>query len=275
MPLARRLEGNALRDSEALLDGPAAIIDAGERGGFLPKALRLAADALAAASARRRRAVIALAYPVLLVAAAGAILPLPLAFQSGAAAYLRAAAPVELALACVLGLVFVVLPRLPNDQRARLHRLWASAPVVGAIIVEDARAACLEVLGALLACGATLTTSLPAAVHAGGLLSWRTGLARAEAVLGRGGTLAEALSAAGILDEARAGRIAVAERSGTLDRALPALAKEAHESAQRRFTALAVGAGLVCFLAVAAAVGVVIVSGVHSYIDTIDAATKE
>lgn len=267
--------GDALRDTRALDDGPAAIVDAGERGGFLPKALRLAADAVAAASARRRRAFLALAYPAFLVAAAGAILPLPLAFTSGPAAYLDAAAPFEGSVALALVIAFLVLPRLPTAMRARLDGLFSGIPIVGTIVVEDARAACFEILGALLGAGASLTSSLPAAVRAAGLSSWRFGLGRAETVLSRGGTLAEALAAGGFVDDARAGRISVAERSGTLDRALPALAQEAHEIARRRFTALAAAGGLACFLAVAAAVGLAMVRGLQSYVDAVEDVTKE
>jgi general secretion pathway protein F len=272
--------GDSLRQTRLLDDGPAAVIDAAERGGFLPKGLRLAADTIAAAQARRRRALAALAYPAFLVAAAGVILPLPVAFTSGARAYLRMAVPVELGLGLVLIVVFAIVPQLPASTRARLTLLSSRIPVAGAVIVEDARAAVLEILGALLAAGATLTMALPAAVRCAGLPSPTTtnarfSLARAEEVIARGGTLADALRAGGFVDETRAGRLAVAERSGTLDRILPELAKEASDTASRRFATLAIAAGLASFLLVAAAVGVAITRGMQSYAHAIDDATKE
>lgn len=267
--------GDALRDSDALDDGPAAIVAASERGGFLPRGLRLAADCVKAAQTRRRRAFFALAYPAFLVVCAGVILPLPLIFTKGSAAYLRAGAPFVGSVVALIVLLFVVLPRLPMGARARLDRIVAHVPICGAVIVEDARAACFEVLGALLAAGATLTTALPAAVRASGLPSWPAGLARAEQVLARGGALAEALQAGGFVDDARAGRVAIAERTGTLDKMLPLLGTEARETAQRRFAALVVIIGLVCFGAVAVGIGMAVVSGAQSYIDTIDRATVE
>jgi type II secretory pathway component PulF len=107
------------------------------------------------------------------------------------------------------------------------------------------------------------------------LSSWRFGLERAEQVLARGGTLAEALQAGGFVDDARAGRVAIAERSGTLDKTLPLLGTEAREKSQRRFASLVVVIGLVCFGAVAIGIGMAIISGAESYIETIDRATLE
>lgn len=262
--------GDAMRDSGALDDGPAAILVASERGGFLPRGLRLAADCVKAAQTRRRRAFFALAYPAFLVVCAGVILPLPLIFTKGAGAYFRAGAPFVLSIVAVLVLAFVVVPRLPMSVRANLDRLLSRVPLCGAVVVEDARAACFEVLGALIAAGSTITSALPAAVHASGLASWRAGIARAEQALARGGTLAEALHSGGFIDDARAGRVALAERTGTLDKALPLLATEARDKAQRRFASLVVIIGLVCFGAVAVGVGMAVVSGAQSYFNQVD-----
>jgi type II secretory pathway component PulF len=270
--------GSALLNAGVVDDGPAAIVDAGEHGGFVPLALRLAADNIAADRARRRRALLAVAYPAFLVAAGGVIGPLPLIFSDSFNAYLKAALPTELVLGAVLSVVFIVVPRLPRATRQQLTALLSMVPFIGTTVVEDARAACLAVLGALIDAGASLTTALPAAVRAAGLPSSPAGrfhLARAEQALKRGATLAEALTAGGFVDDACAGRVAIAERAGTLDRTLPLLAKEAGEIASRRFTALAAAFGLLCFLAAAASIGVTAVGGMTSYVNAIDAASTE
>lgn len=266
--------GTALLEAEVLDDGPAAIIDAGEAGGFVPKALRLAADGIAAARARRRRALLALAYPAFLVAAGAVILPLPLLFSDGLGAWVKVALPIEVALAATLGLVFVVVPRLPRRMRQQLTGALTRVPFIGVIVVEDARAAGLDILGALLGAGASLTSSLPAAVRATGLPA-RFNLARVEGVVHRGGTLADALAQGGLVDDSRAGLVALAERTGTLDKTLPLLAKEAGEIARRRFTALLGLFGLACFFAVAAVIGVAAVRGMGAYVDAIDNAARE
>jgi len=266
--------GTALLDAEALDDGAAAIIDAGEAGGFVARALRLAADGIAAARSRRRRALLAIAYPAFLVAAGAIILPLPLLFSDGLSAWVKIVLPVEVALAAALGLVFVVVPRLPRGVRQQLREALTRVPFVGVIAVEDARAAGLDILGALLGAGASLTSSLPAAVRATGLPA-RFSLARAEGVVHRGGTLAEALAQGGLVDDGRAGLLAIAERTGTLDKTLPLLAKEAGEIARRRFTALLGLFGLACFFAVAAVIGISAVRGMGAYVDAIDNAARE
>src|SRR5688500_15409067 len=87
--------GTALRHADVVDDGAAAIIDAGERGGFLPRALRLVAAGIVESRKRRRRALAALAYPAFLVALASVIIPLPRAFAAGGGidAYLAIALP--------------------------------------------------------------------------------------------------------------------------------------------------------------------------------------
>lgn len=270
--------GRALVDAGVVDDGAGAIVDAGGHGGFVPRALRLAADNIAAARARRRRALLAVAYPAFLVAVGGAVLPLPLIFSAGFDAYVKRALPIEVVLAVALVGVFVVVPRLPRATRQRWTALVSVVPVVGAVVVEDARAACFAVLGALLDAGASLTTALPAAARAADLPSAPAGrfhLARAEQTLQRGGSLADALVAGGFVDDEQAGRVAIAERTGALDRALPQLAQEAGERASRRFAGLAVVFGFCCFFAVAGAIAFAAVSGLHAYVDVIDQAGRE
>ncbi len=263
----------ALERGGAVDKAGGAVVAAGERGGFLPRALRLVADDIAEAAARRRRGLLALAYPAFLVVMASVILPLPALVTGGLSAYVARAAPGVVAVAAALFVGLVVLPRLPGGAKAALENALARVPLYGPLVVDTARASCLEALGRLVAAGVPVTLALPTAVAAGGLSSFRAG--DASQTVAAGGTLAQALSAGGVVDERIAARVALAERTGTLDRALPTLAAEARSRARARFIALFAALGLLCFFAIAAAIGAAAVHSTQSYFDAIDAATKE
>ena len=178
----------------------------------------------------------------------------------------------------LLGFAFVVLPRLPRTTRQQITAALIRVPVIGTIVVEDARAACFDVLGALLGAGASMPSSLAAAVRAADLPSSAQGrfsLWRTQQVLERGSTLAEALVAGGFVDDVRAARVALAERTGTLERTLPLLAKDASDAASRRFTTLLAVVGTSSFLAVAGLVGLFAVRGMISYVHVVEEAGRE
>ena len=257
---------DGLRAAGLVDDAGRAIVGAGERGGFLPAALRAVATDADAALARRRRALATLAYPAFLVGAASLILPLPVAVTGGMGAYLARALPGFVVVTAAMLALFVVIPRLPLATRARLTALAARIPVYGAVIAGEKRAAALEVLGRMLAAGVPVSRALPSALAAAGL---------EERALAGGDTLAAALARAGVVDGSATARVALAERTGTLDKALPALAGEARDRAARRFVVLSLALGLVCFLAVAATIGSAVISGARGYFDAIDAATAE
>ena len=270
--------GTALLDSLAIDDGPAALIDAGEVGGFVPRMLRLAADHIAQARARRRRTLGAVAWPAFLLSAGAVVLPLPLLVSEGVGAWAQTALPGLLSMLSLLGFAFVVLPRLPRTTRQQITAALIRVPVIGTIVVEDARAACFDVLGALLGAGASMPSSLAAAVRAADLPSSAQGrfsLWRTQQVLERGSTLAEALVAGGFVDDVRAARVALAERTGTLERTLPLLAKDASDAASRRFTTLLAVVGTASFLAVAGLVGLSAVRGMISYVHVVEEAGRE
>lgn len=267
--------GDALRQAEFLDDGGAAIVNAGVDGGFLPGALRATADLLDERLRRRRRMLLAVAYPAGVLLAACVLLPLPAIVEGGIAAWARLALPGIGAIVATLMLVFVVVPGSSVATRQRLTGLLARLPVVGGIIVDDARATGLDVLQRLLSAGVPATRALPRALLAAGLPSLSQMAPAALAVIDDGGTLSDALGTAGLADDATVGRLAVAEHTGCLDQTLPGLVAELQDRARRRFFALVMGIGVVVGVAGAVVVGWQIVRGFQAYLETIDAVGRE
>lgn len=256
-------------------DAGAAVIGAGERGGFLPAALRAVAADVEERRRRRRRLVLALAYPALLVMLASVILPLPIVVTEGVAAYLASAAPGVAAVVVALLLGGVVAPRLPTRWRSLAVGALARMPLVGGVILDDARAAALELLGRLIAAGVPARGALASALGASVLPRVRAHVTHAERALDGGRALADVLFDATVVDESLGARVALAERTGDLDSALPALARELRERAARRVVALTVAAGLLAFLVVAVGIGRALVAQAQATYDAIDRATVE
>lgn len=272
-------EGGAFADAllaaELVDEGGAAVVAAGERGGFLPAALRQVAADVERARQRRRRALLALAYPALLMVLSSLILPLPVIVSEGVAAYFARAAPGILLVVVLLVLALVALPRLPTRVRAAGVAALARWPLFGAIFLDEARGAALEVLGRLIAAGVPMRHALAAALTASGLSTWRGRIVDAEQALDSGRTLAEALAAVPIGDASLIARIALAERTGKLDVTMPVVANEARERAARRTVALTIACGLLAFLVMAVGIGRALVVQTQSTFEAIERATAE
>jgi type II secretory pathway component PulF len=215
----------------------------------------------------------ALAYPAFLVVMASVVLPLPVLVSSGASAYAHRALPGVCAVALALALGLVVAPRVRGPARSVLALAVSRVPVFGVIVVDTARASVLELLGVLLGAGVPAPASLAGALPAG----MQVDVGRARRALDDGGGLVDALVAVAVLapGSALAARVALAERMGTLDKALPLLAKEARGRARARMLALTAVAGLLCFVGVAVAIGTALVGQQQAYFDTIDKASQE
>lgn len=266
--------GEALRQAELVDDGAAALIDAGAQGGFLPAALRTVADLVEEAQQRRRRLLLAMAYPVLVLCAAFVLLPLPAIVTGGVGAWARVALPGLVVIVGVMALVFVVLPRQPASTRQRLRALLARVPGPGTLIVDDARATALSVLARLLSAGMSVGLALPLSARASGLPVMAAGGDDAVAVLTGGGTMVQALVGLGVLDAEGQALLSVHETTGTLDSGLAGYARQLQARSRRRFLVLAGGIAVGVGVVVAVGVGVQIVRGFVGYVDTIDAITR-
>lgn len=267
--------GQALRRAELVDDSGAALLNAGVSGGFLPEALRATADLIDEGIRRRRRLLMAVAYPAFVLLAACVIVPLPSIVQGGVGAWARVAVPGVLAIVSTMLLVFVVLPRSPVATRQWVTQMMARLPIVGPVVVDEARATGLDVLQRLLSAGVSVTEALPQALRATGLGTISRHERSAVVVVERGGTLTDALAQAGLADSETLGRLAVAEHTGSLDRALQGLVPELHDRSRRRSLAQAAAFGVMVGVIGAVVVGWQIVRGFQGYMDTIDAVGRE
>lgn len=266
--------GEALRQADLIDDGAAALLDAGAQGGFLPAALRTVADLVEEGQQRRRRLLLAVVYPVLVLCAAFVLLPLPAVVTGGVGAWVRIALPGLFLVVGVMVLVFVVLPRQPASTRQRLRGLLARVPGVGALVLDDTRATAVSVLARLLSAGMTPGLALPLSARSSGLPDVAARGDDAVAVLSRGGTLVEALTTLGLLDDEGRALLSVHELTGTLDTGLAAFGRQLQERARRRFLMLAGVIAVGISVIVAVGVGVQIVRGFVGSVDTIDAITR-
>jgi len=266
--------GEALRQAGLLDDGAAALLDAGAQGGFLPSALRGVADLIEEAQQRRRRLLLAVAYPAAVLICACVLLPLPAIVTGGVGAWAETALPGLGAVVGVLTLVFVVVPRLPPTTQQSLRALLARVPLAGGLVLDDARATGLGVLARLLSAGMSVDVALPLAARGSGLPTIAARGDDGVARLTQGATLVDALDTLGLIDASERGLLAVAETSGRLDVALADAARRLQERARGRFLVLAGGIAVVVGIGVAILVGVQIVRGFVGYVDTIDAITR-
>ncbi|MBI1944952.1 MAG: type II secretion system F family protein [Deltaproteobacteria bacterium] len=266
---------DALADAHLVDDAGAAVIAAGERGGFLPAALRTVAADVLERRQRRRRLALALAYPALLVLLASVILPLPLLVTAGAGAYLARAAPGVVMVVVVLVGGFALATRLPARAKAAVLGVCARVPLLGAIVVDDTRAAMLRLLGRLLAAGVPARGALASSLAASGLANLGQRADEGARALDGGRTIAEALVETEVVDDALGARVALAERTGDLDTALPRLAVELKERAARRVVMLTIATGMFAFLVVAVGIARALVVQTQATYDAIDRATAE
>lgn len=256
-PLSGLLAGLGLVD-----EAGAALLEAGERLGGIPAALRRLAQRLSEQEAARRAFLGSLLRPAGLLLAAGVILPLPLLFTAGTGAYLARALPLVALVAVAALLLLGVWPRLPPDAapRRRLLQAGLALPGLRAPLHHAAWATFAEVLGATLGAGLPARESLQLAARATPHPEFRAAAGELAARLDGGATLAEA-TAPLLLPRAFVAQLAAAEQSGSLDLALARLAA-GHREEERRTTAQATAvAGGAIFACVAAVAALSIVQG--------------
>jgi type II secretory pathway component PulF len=266
--------GEALVEAGLLDEGAAAIVDAGILGGFVPAALRQVAELLDERRRRRRRLALVMAYPLSVLVAACVVLPLPMLVTGGVAAWAGVAVPGVVCVVAIVVVLFVVVPALPPRRQAWLRDLWARVPVVGVLVVDDARAMALGVLSRVVSAGLSWRIALPVAARASGLSRLGAQAPRALAVVDAGGTLVAALAASSLVTEAEQGLVAVAEQTGTLPERLSVLSHELTERSRRRFLAIAAVVGTGVFIVVAAVIAVQIVKGFAASFEALDAMTR-
>lgn len=261
----------ALARSGVLGQTELALVRAGEQSGRLGESFRQVSTGRARRRKGRWKLAAVLAYPGLLLSAAGCILPLPRVLD-GLGAYLVLAVPTPLLVLLAAVAVLVGLPwTSPDALSTRLvGRLAFGLPVIGVPLRRGAHAAFAEVLGASLAAGLTAPMSLQSAALASGDLALVDALPPALERIATGGTLTDAVETLGRLRPAFLTRVAQAEATGTLDTALPGLAEEERAIARRWVVALLAATVAVAFALVTALMLAGIVAGFESYLNQLD-----
>lgn len=251
-----------------------ALIAAGERGGMLPEALAQLAASVEDRDRTRRKLMASLAYPALLVLAAGLILPLPLLVTDGLGAYAKRAVWLPLAVVLVALLFGVLLPGLPatDPRRAWPRRVLRMVPGVSRIVRRNDVGLFLQVLGDAIRAGIGVVEALDTAGQAVEDPKVRRMASDARTAIRGGAGLTEALGEARVLRADLLALLAQAEVTGTLDASLSraaAMEKEAARVATRRALAMLVA---VIYGAIVIAIGWSIIRGFIGVLDAIDTA---
>lgn len=288
--------------SRALGSGPAPfpefywrLVAAGEAGGGLAEALGDLAQYLERAAEVRARVASALAYPLLLLAAAlgavlvialvlvPAVMPLfedagmtPPAVLAGLAAgsgFVRAHA--FSMLAASLGAALAVAAGL-RDPRGRrwLDRVLVTLPVAGPTIAMRETARLARVLSAQIKNGVPLLDGLAATAPAMGNAVYKDAVTQLSARVSEGATLSKELAAGGLFSDLAVRLAGVGERTGQLDTLL-ARAAEIHEQAlQRRIDRMTRLIGPVLTLATGLLAGGLILSVMQAILSINDLALR-
>jgi len=273
-PIAGRLKAGAAADlplSEIL--GPLGVVDpgaiallrAGEAHGGLPEALRQVAQRLAERRAARRQLLGGLAYPALMVFFAVAVIPVPLLFTQGLGAYLGRVAPLLLLLLAAV-LAFAYAPRLPQEHplRRTFRNLGLAIPFVRVPLYSAAVSTFADVLGTSVKAGLPIREGLALATSATPHPTFEQLGPEVVRQLDSGATLIAALAPLGLPPDF-ATQVATGERAGTLDDALPRLARAYREHAQRAARRLLAGIGALAFAIAALIAAVNVVQGIGGH----------
>ena len=235
---------SALLLAMGLIDQPsAALLGAGERVGAMPATLQQLAARFAERRADRQRLRGLLVRPAITLLAAVVILPVPVLFAAGPAAYARQVVPPLLGFAAAAAAWLWLWPLVPASSPVRraLLRVALAVPGLRAPLWHRAWASFAEVLGASLGAGLPARESLELAARATPAPAFQDAASELVARLDRGDTLLAAASAAP-LPAAFLAQLSSAEVSGTLDRNLAGLAAF-HRDAERRTAAVVLGVG--------------------------------
>lgn len=261
----------ALARAGVLGQAEIALIRAGEQSGRLVVAFRQLAESRRRRQRARWKLAASLAYPGLLLAAAGCILPLP-RILDGVGAWLAAAIWVPLAVLLLTIVVLGVLPWLPPDALTTrwIGRLAFGLPLIAIPLQRSAHATFADVLSQSLAAGLHVPMSLQAASLASGDPVLAERLDNALQRIQQGGTLTDALERLDRLRPTFLARVAAAEKTGTLDTTLASLADDERRAARAWLLALLGATAALAFLLVTALMIWGIVAGFEAYLDQLD-----
>jgi type IV pilus assembly protein PilC len=220
-----------------------AMIGAGEAGGILDDVLERVASTTEREAELRKKVRAALAYPVVVLIAAGALTIfliariVPMFAQMFGAFHVELPVTTRLLLAAgaaanepftwlggcgALAATFVGLVVVARSTRGALllDRVRLRAPIVGPLLDKAITARTTRMLATLLRSGLDLVTAIAIVRPVTGSPLYAAALARADAELRAGDALSTALSATRLLDPLALAMIGIGEETGQLDEML-------------------------------------------------------
>ena len=225
-----------------------ALLEAAERRGEIPEALRVLARREAEVREFRHRVLRKLSYPCMILVASAVLFPLPKLFTSGLGAYAGAVLGTLWPLVVLAALGLGVYPRLDPDSpiRAGVRRLGGRVPPFSQISKHVALATFADVLGASLSAGLAMRRSLVLAADATGHGDFTDHAESMLRHLDGGATLVDTLEKS--VPELPSGYLALighGELVGKLTENLGRLSIEHKAKAQRLVTTMIVIAGAI------------------------------
>lgn len=248
VPLSSTLESLQLVDAAG-----AALLRAGEATGGVPAALLLLAERSAERRKDRNKVLLAMIYPLLMLLAAGLILPAAELWTNGVRSYLYRAAPM---VGLFAGIVAVTgwLAFFPPAPGSLLRRVWSSVagvtPLLSSIGRHRGISRFTEVLGSCVKAGLPIRGAVGLAAGASGSPALEARGPDLVAALDGGSTLAAALGGTGGFPPDALAELEIGERTGTLDQTLLRLGVR-HRQRARTLTIAALVAATVAFLILA------------------------
>jgi type II secretory pathway component PulF len=250
-------------------DANVELIAFAEQAGTLDAVLKTLIEHLDEMKRLRWRAVFMSLWPLYLALSFVFVGPLLTASQhltstSSVAALYFSALVKNLLLVAAIGAFIFAVPFLICALNAELawDRFKRRAPVVSNAVRDLYASRLMLGLGLGVGSGLEVIRTLKVAAMATNSPSLIDGLPTAEALIRRGGTLADAIESFGLLDRSTLGTLAIAERTGTVSETLTKLSKDLQESSLRAIRIL-----LLVVLALAA--GVLLIGIVSSVLGTI------
>ncbi|MCH2160874.1 MAG: type II secretion system F family protein [Phycisphaerales bacterium] len=226
-----------------------AMVQAGERGGFLKEVLAELGEFLEHQADRKSTVIGNLIYPAILVLVGVSIivtamiffvpkfqayfegmeLPLATRILLGMSAFLTTWWPLILGMLVALVVSWFFVRRLPSVQR-RLAMFQLRAPIAGALARSLAVARFTRILGTLIGNGIPMLAAMRISRDSAGNILLIEAIDEATDAVGAGESLAQPLGASGLFDEDVVEMISVGESSNTLPTVLVGVA----ETAERR-----------------------------------------
>ncbi len=251
------------------------MIRVGEQGGFLPKVLSDLADYVQRDIELRNMIRRETAYPklvvvasIVIILAANGVIHSVAPGSPGLSSPLTTLGPWLYIVPLAVAVFLYVRVGLQNPAIRNAHdSIMLALPYVGPMIRGFAMAKFGRALGALYGAGVPLPEALRLASDASGNEALRARVHPASAGLREGGSVTEALRAAGVFSPIVIDMTATGEATGNLDQMLVKAAEFYEGESETRAKQAAVALGILAFLCVAAYVAYVIVgfySGIGS-----------